>query len=92
LKEAPRVFNAIAAPVGKEMRAAMIFTRRGAAVYVRAGDGRHFLIGRKTRRPIVIGIEQITQRKRFHIHETIRRVAARVPAHYRAIFAKLNSK
>jgi hypothetical protein len=58
---------------------------------VRAGDGKHYLIGRKTRRPIAIGVEQIMQRKRFHIHETINRVVKRVPAYYREISAGLSN-
>lgn len=39
---------------------------------------------------MAIGVSQIVQRKRFHVHETIRRVAKRVPEIYRRKFAKLN--
>jgi hypothetical protein len=61
----------------------------GGAVYVQSRAGKHLLIGRDTRRPVAVGVEQITQRKRFHIHETIKRVVARAPEHYRAISAGL---
>lgn len=64
--------------------------RAGGAVYVHGRDGGHYLIGRKTRKVIAIGAEQINQHKRFHIQEAVRRVADRVPAIYRAKLAKLN--
>jgi len=62
----------------------------GGAVYVQSRAGKHLLIGRDTHRPIAIGVESITQQKRFHIHDVVERVARQVLDIWRKKLAKLN--
>jgi hypothetical protein len=72
----------------QSLRQAII--RAGGAVYVQSRAGKHLLIGRDTHRPIAIGVEQITQHKRFHIHAVVERVAKDIPEIWRKKLAKLN--